>query len=260
MTIRIFVGTPANNEDLECQAVLDHSLKKHATEELDITWMMLSRDLDSPWYSGDPHTRSGWNQKTWATPFSALRWGIPAACNYEGLAIYMDCDQIAMADIAELHRQSIPDGKAFLAKESGGDVVSCVLLMDCARMRYVLPPIETLKNVAGAYRQARHSIFGAMALYQGDWNCRDGEGCADIHEPHVKVVHYTNIPTQPNHRLARARLAREGRLHWFNGGDRDHPRQDIQKLFDDTYAEACAAGRGPEVFRVKPEFGPYGIR
>jgi hypothetical protein len=32
-------GTPANNEDPECQAVLDYSLHRHASLPLDITWM-----------------------------------------------------------------------------------------------------------------------------------------------------------------------------------------------------------------------------
>jgi hypothetical protein len=167
---------------------------------------------------------------------------------------------IAKADIAELHRQSIPPGKAFLAKADNGNVVSCVMLMDCARMRGVLPPIDFLKQVAGGYRSARQAIFGAMALYQGDWNCRDGEGCDDVSEPHVKVVHYTNIPTQPNHVLSRARLAREGRAHWFKGVDQLHPRADIRKLFNNEYAEACAEGRGPEAFRTQAEFGSYGLR
>jgi hypothetical protein len=113
--VRIFVGTPANNEDLECQTVLDHSLRKHASLPLDITWMMLSRDRISFWYS-DSRTRRGWNTQTWATPFSAPRWGNPAARGFQGRAIYMDSDMIVMADIAELWTQPIPPRKALLPR------------------------------------------------------------------------------------------------------------------------------------------------
>jgi hypothetical protein len=256
--VKIFVGCPANNEDLECQAVLDYSLRMHASEELEITWMMLSRDPESFWYS-DPQRGKGWNTQTWATPFSALRWGIPAVCNYEGLAIYMDCDMIAMADIAELKNQTIPSNKALLAKHDGPNVIApCVMLMDCERMQGVLPPIESLKKIPGHYRTVRHKIEEAAGDYEGDWNCRDGERCSSIHEPHVKIVHYTNIPTQPNHLYARQRLAREGRKHWYSGHDQTHPRADIQRLFDETFKQASMCGRGPETFRVSPEFGEYG--
>lgn len=254
--IRIFVGTPANNEDLECQAVLDYSLRKHATRPLDITWMMLSKDPKSFWHS-DPKTREGWNTRTWATPFSALRWGIPAACDYKGLAIYMDSDMIAMDDIAKLHDQVIPEGKALLAK-GGATVISCVMLMDCERMQKVLPSIKQLKGEVGAYRNARGSIAHASADYNGNWNCRDGEGYKDIFDPDIKVHHYTSIPSQPNHKHARARLAKENKPHWYPGPDRAHHRPEINKLFDDLFAECIAAGRGPETFRVSPEFGEYG--
>src|SRR5262245_61554152 len=91
--IRIFVGCSGNNEDLEFQSVLHYSLEKHASQPLDITWMRLSRDPDSFWFS-NPQKKEGWRTEGWATPFSALRWGIPAVCNFEGRAIYMDLDKI----------------------------------------------------------------------------------------------------------------------------------------------------------------------
>lgn len=254
--IRIFVGTPASNEDLECQAVLDYSLRKHASLPLEVTWMMLSRDPSSFWFS-DPQARprKGWNTKTWATPFSALRWGIPAACNFEGRAIYMDSDQIAMADIADLWNQPIPNGKAALMSKVGA---SCVMLMDCAAMKSVLPPIDKLKTEQGAYRTVRGGIAKSAAAFAGNWNCLDGENYKSIYDYDVKVLHYTRIPTQPNHRHARARLKAEGKPHWYPGPDVPHPRQEITDLFDKMLAEAIAAGRGPETFRVSPEFGDYG--
>jgi hypothetical protein len=257
-TIRIFVGTPANNEDLECQAVIDFALRQHATRPLDITYMMVSRDPASFWYSGYPYKNAGWNMKTWATPFSALRWGIPEFCNFKGRAIYMDCDQIPLADIAELADQDIPDGRAFLGKGAPRDVVSCCMLFDNARMQLALPPINHLRTDSQAFRQIRRNVLPVMANFENDWNCRDGEGCQSIFEAHVKNVHYTDIPTQPNHKYARERLKREGREHWWPGPDRPHPRKDITELFDTMLANAIAVGRGPETFRVDPMFGIYG--
>jgi hypothetical protein len=254
--VRIFVGTPANNEDLECQAVLDFSLRRHASLPLDITWLMVSRDPTSFWYS-DPKTQNGWNTQSWATPFSALRWGIPAACGFQGRAIYMDSDMIAMSDIVELWKQQIPPGKALLAK-GDAQVISCVMLMDCAALRPKLQDIDLLRSVSGKYREVCDEVADVAARYTGNWNCRDGEHYATIYDPDVKVLHYSAIPTQPNHHHARTRLAAEGKTHWYPGPDRPHPRPEVQTLFDATLAEAIAAGRGPEHFRVAQEFGDYG--
>ena len=106
MSVRIFVGVSGNDEDLEFQAVLHYSLEKYASEPIDLTWMRFERDPSSFWYS-DPNKKKGWRTDWWATPFSALRWGIPEACNFEGKAIYMDVDMIAMDDIAKLWNQEI---------------------------------------------------------------------------------------------------------------------------------------------------------
>jgi len=261
--IRVFVGTPANNEDLECQAVFAWSLRKHhPQDDVDIIWMMLSRDPNSFWYS-DPQAnpRKGWNMRGAATPFSSLRWGIPAACEFQGKAIYCDCDQIFIADVAELWNQTIPDGKALLMSKIGA---SCVMLMDNERMKKVLPPIEHLKTVEGAYRPVRSTIAKHAGVFQGEWNCLDGKDDdkaqyrPTIYDGKVKLIHYTNIPTQPNHKHARARLKLEGKPHWYNGRDELHPMPEIPELFDRMLAEANAAGQGPETFRVPVEFGDYG--
>jgi len=254
--IRIFVGTPANNEDLECQAVLEWSLRKNSDRAIEITWMMLSRDPASFWYS-DPQKKLGWRTDTWATPFSALRWGIPAACNFKGRAIYMDCDMIAVADIGELWDQTFPPGKRLLAK-GGAELISCVMLFDCAQVRQHLPPIDQLKGVPGRYRDVRQGLAPIAANYHGDWNCRDGEDYQSLSDPRIKILHYTNIPTQPNHRYARERLAREGKPHWWKGTDQPHPRREFNEIFDAHLLEAIDAGYGPERYRVATEFGDYG--
>ena len=257
--IRIFVGTPANNEDLECQAVFAKSLYDHHPnrDDIELTWMMLSREKSSPWYSKKLSNGSyeGWNTKGWATPFSPLRWGIPHACNYTGKAIYCDCDQIFMADVQELWDQVIPEGRALLMAKDGA---SCVMLMDCARMRLILPTFDRLRGEAGLYRHVRGEIAKHSAPFTNDWNCRDGKGHSTIFDGDVKLLHYTMIPTQPNHKYARARLQSEGKSHWHPGPDAPHPVPDVPTLFDQVYGAAMLAEEGPETFRVSPEFGDYG--
>ncbi len=258
--IRIFIGCSGNDEDLEFQATLHYSLESRTSQPLDITWMRLSRDPQSFWYS-DPQANRGWCTKGWATPFSALRWGIPAACNYEGKAIYMDLDMIARADIAELWEHEIPDGFAMVSKPEA----ICVTLYDCAKMKHILPPIEDIKRKAGFYREVRKRAInpGVIKRYHNNWNCLDmrrdkGGEYADINDPDIKVLHFTAIPTQPHLPYATTRLAQEGRRHWYSHPIRKHHRTDAIKLFDDTLSAATQMGYTLDRYRNPQPFGDYG--
>lgn len=254
--IRIFVGCSPNNEDLESQSVLEHSLRKHATMHLELTWMQLSRDASSFWYS-DPKRGLGWNTATWATPFSPFRWGIPAACNYEGKAIYLDSDMICSADITELWTQEFKPGASIISK--GIDERYCVMLMDCARMKKYLPPIDRLKSDPGAYRTLRRSIAKYVQRFKGNWNCVDGESYKSLNDPDIKLIHYSSIPHQVHLKHSLPRLIAEGGKHWFTGQAVEHWRADLQDLFDTLLTEAIENGYPPERYRKEP-FGDYKIR
>lgn len=260
--IRIFIGCSADDEDLEFQAVVHYSLERHASQPLDITWLKLSRDPDSFWYS-DPQKKRGWCTTNWATPFSALRWGIPAACNFEGKAIYMDLDMIAKADIAELWNQDVPAGFAMVSRP---DAI-CVTLYDCAKMRDVLPPIDEIKKRPGMYRMVRDDIVrrpGVIKRYTGNWNCldmrREGHGeYADVNDPDIKILHFTQIPTQPHLPYATTRLAKDGRKHWYRKQPiRPHHRKDAVAYFERELEGALASGYPLERYRNPTPFGDYG--
>lgn len=261
--IRIFVGCCTNNEDLESQSVLEWSLRKHhPADDIEIVWMQLSRDPASFWYS-DPARGLGWNTAEWATPFSPFRFAIPAYCKFEGRAIYMDSDMIAMADIAELWNQPFQDGKAVISK--GENDRYCVSLFDCARMKALVPPLDQLRRRAGLYRSVRGALNGRVQKFAGNWNCLDGNPAGELdrykslNDPDIKVLHYTVIPTQLQLKHALPRLAREGGRHWYAGKPKPHPRADFQKLFDDLLAEAIASGYPPERYRKQP-FGEFRAR
>jgi hypothetical protein len=258
MAVRIFVGVSGNDEDLEFQAVLHYSLEKHASEPIDLTWMRLSRDPSSFWYS-DPKHKLGWRTDQWATPFSALRWGVPEACNFEGKAIYMDVDMIAMDDIAKLWNQEIIQG-AMLSKPEA----ICVTVYDNAKMKALLPPVDKIKE-PGYYRDVRRSVLGKNCIqrYKGNWNCldlrKDGGGeYKDLHDPDIKVLHFTAIPTQPHLRYAIPRLAKEGRKHWYSNPSKPHHRKDALEYFDLMLNEAQAAGYTLDRYRNPTPFGDYG--
>jgi hypothetical protein len=253
--IRIYVGTPANNEDLESQAVLEYSIRKHASMPIDLTWMKLSKDPGSFWYS-DAHTNRGWLTRSWATPFSGLRWGIPAFCGFEGRAIYLDIDMFVMSDIAELWQQPI-NGTAFcVAKDPK---TFCCTLFDNARARSHLPPIDRIKREYALYAHLKRKFpIGAVQSFtNGNWNCLDGESYQDIRDPDIKLVHCTSIPTQPQLRYAIPRLAAKNMRHWSGQQSKPHWRRDIIDLFDELLVEAKANGYTPEKYETAETFGKY---
>lgn len=259
-TIRIFVGCAANHEDAESQAVLEWSIRKHATRArpLDITWMRLSRDPKSPFYS-DPAARKGWRTEDWTTPFSGFRWAIPEICGFAGRAIYTDSDIIYFADIAELWNQPM-DGRVVLAKEAGGTRF-CVSLWDCAAARPHVPALAELQRDPQAHRRMTYFYRDHPHLvgrFAGSWNTHDKESTfPDLRKSPPQSFHYTNIATQPQLRHALKRLKKAGLKHWYDGAPREHPRPDVIAVFDALYAEAKANGYGPERYCASPPFGAY---
>lgn len=253
--IRIFIGCPANNEDLESQAVLDYTLHKHATEPLDIVWMKLSRDPQSFWYSDGKG--KGWITKGWATPFSPFRWAIPEYCGFEGRAIYLDVDMMVQGDIAELWNVTLYPGAFAMAKKAD---TFCCTLFDNAKAKNYIPPVSRLRSEVGLYRNVRRS-FGANSVQPfsvGNWNCLDGENYKSLDDPDIKNIHCTSIPTQPQLKYALPRLQAQGKKHWYGAETRPHWRQDIVDRFDTLLAEAKANGYPPEKYETAEVFGEYG--
>lgn len=251
MTIKVFVGCAANHEDAESQAVLEYTLRKHTKQNVAIYWMRLSRDPASPFYS-DLDKGAGWNTSKWATPFSGFRWAVPELCDFKGRALYIDSDMIFMADVQELFDQPI-NGVALI---KGGNR-SCVMLWDCAAaVSFVLPLCE-LQRIAAQHNLMRSSIAKVSSVFQGNWNCLDGE---KLHLNDIKLLHYTSMPHQPHLNRARVRLANKGLKHWFDGIVTTHWRQDVIDLFERELAAAEAAGYSVANYCdevVFPLFGSY---
>jgi len=235
--IRIFVGTSANNEDAEAEMVLEYTLRKNTTLPLDITWMRQSRDESSIW--------GGWQTQRWSTPFSGFRWAIPEACGYHGRAIYMDVDQLNLKDIAELYCIDM-QGRPLAARRGArfGGHEFCVILFDCELMGNLLSPVSRMKPNPDAHHRYINMFSGSDHVLDLDprWNCHDGDGRAIDDIWHL---HYTEMATQP------------WKPAWFTGEGREHPRQDLVKLWHDTRAEAALNGWTPNLHN--DTFGSYSI-
>lgn len=241
--LRLFVGADGTNCDLESQSVLEWSLRKHSKADIQIVWMQQAKD--------GPY--AGWNCGSGRTPFTHFRWSIPAMCGFEGKAAYCDSDFVFMAPLEELFAQNVPG--VFLARKSSkphGKVKTCCMLFDCAKALGHVPGLKELRampdpqgTLSKYFMQNDHLID----RYEGDWNAIDLAGY-DIDDPRVKAIHYSRMSTQPQLKHAAARLAKEGKSHWYTGETAPHPRLELQVLFDLLLVEAEANGYGPEQYRV----------
>ena len=90
--IKIFIGTSEGTDDKKAEQVLEYSLRKNCSEDIDLIFM---RNTPNSFFGN-------FNTETWWTPFSYLRWAIPEYCNFQGRALYMDVDQVNFRDISEL--------------------------------------------------------------------------------------------------------------------------------------------------------------
>lgn len=249
--VRVFVGCAPDALDAESQMVVEHSLRSRSSLPVDITWMRLTRDPLSPWYADGK--KRGWPVQAWTTPFTLFRWAIPEVCGFQGKAIYCDSDVLFRADVAELWNTPIEPGKVFVAKGSGR---SCVSLWDCAEAKLHLPTVKRIKrdwvDRCRAAKEWRESIWQKFAKDQ-NWNCIDGDGVPL--DDTIKCIHYSDIATQPHMKEARARLAYEGREHWYDGPLATHGRQDLVDLFTEELEAAFATGLSPERYAQSPPYG-----
>lgn len=257
--IRLFVGADCNNSDLESQAVLEYTLRKHASLPVELTWMRVQKK--GPW--------SGWQTGSGITPFTHFRWSIPAVCGYQGRAVYTDSDFFFCADLAELWRQPIPG--VILVKNPGPKVNTSCMLIDCAKAKGHIPDLDRLRQLHDANSTMKNYFVlhpELMSAFEGDWNCVDLDSKPGrpagrtVDDPRIKALHYSRIEGQLHLKHAIPRLQAEGRRHWYPDAEKVAARiretgsahwiPELQARFDQLLAEAIDAGFAPERYRVDP--------
>lgn len=232
--IKLFVGADPNGADAESMAVLEYTAKTNSSLPVEITWMQLSHDPESLW--------GGWATQNWATPFSGFRWAIPEVCGFEGRAIYCDSDFIFFGDLANLWNQCFEPGKVAMAKGGSHNWRYCLTMWDCqAAQKYILP-LARLKKLPESH-QRMMTVFATnqsiVQPFEGDWNNVDGEG-KQVED--IDALHYSSMSSQFHLKYALPRLEAAGQKHWFDGQVKEHPRQDLQAVFDQLLEDAQQAG------------------
>ena len=233
--IRIFTACDPNGCDLEQQAVHSYTAHLHASVPIEIHWVSLTQDKVSHWHIGK------WATAGWRTSFTGLRWGVPAACGYEGKAIYCDVDTWWERDPLELWSQPF-NGAAMMAAGNFGKPSYGVLFFDCAAIKPYIQSKPSDPRFADANTKYFREHGELVRVWDGDWNCLDGGRYTSVTDTRIGLHHATRMGTQPSHKHALPRLAAAGQKHWYDGAISPHPRADYQARFDALLAEAIAAG------------------
>lgn len=233
-TIRLFIATSPGGLDYEAEAVAAHTARKFASLPLEIVFM---RKANTGPYANWKSMVNG------RTPFSSLRWSVPAMCGFEGRGIYADVDFCWHADLAELWREDIPGVIVTKRPKPAGKLKTCCTLFDCAKAKAHIADIDGLRRMDDPqgyysnYFKDRPELVSNFA--SGDWNAIDA---FDLSNPRIKATHYSRMEHQCHLRHAIARLKAQGKAHWYQGAVFEHPNAALQAHFDAMLIEAQEQG------------------
>lgn len=220
--VRVFIGTSPYGDDKDAEKVLEYTLRKNCSEPIEIVFMRNNKDPNN--FFGN------FNDTPWWTPFSYLRWAIPEYCNFTGRAIYMDVDQVNFRDISELFHMNL-QGKSVAIRE--GDDRTCVMVMDCEKLKGKLPSVYALKtNPPADLQDLVNQILEDSTRYDRRWNCLDGEMERSCNIWHL---HFTEMTTQPWYPKWAEEAYRKKGTHFEK---RRHPRGDLVYIWKYLLKEA----------------------
>lgn len=191
--IRIFVGW--DSAEPVSYHVLSNSLLRLASRPVSIT--PLRRELLSCFWDRP-------REPDQSTEFSYSRFLVPYLCGFEGWALYLDCDVLALDDVGKLwalrddgfavqcvrHRHRPRELTKFLGRKQVAydrKNWSSVMLMNCARLQCLTP--DYVATATG--REIKQLGFirdEEIGSLPQEWNHLVGY---DLPRPDAKLVHYT---------------------------------------------------------------------
>jgi hypothetical protein len=193
--INIFIGY--DSKEKIAHHVLSESILRHSTKPVAITPIYLPNIKDD--FVRERNNLS-------STEFSFSRFIIPHLMNYQGWALFMDCDMLMMADIAELwrlrddkyavqvskHDYTPKDETKFLGQVQTKYVKknwSSFMLLNCKKCTTLTP--DYVNKASGLELHQfkwleNEELIGSLPL---EWNWLVGEY---PYKKDVKNVHYTD--------------------------------------------------------------------
>lgn len=171
--LKIFIGYD-HRQPISYQ-VLHYSILKHASVPVSITPLVLHTL---------PIKRAG------LTPFTYSRFLVPYLCDYEGWALFLDADMIALDDIKKLFDLANPESEVCVVKNTKKFEWASLMLFNNAKCKKLTPEfIETAERL--------HTIEWADHIgdIPSEWNFLAGY---DKPTECPKLIHYTQgVPCFP---------------------------------------------------------------
>jgi hypothetical protein len=193
--INVFIGY--DSKEKVAYNVLSHSIIQNSTKPVAITPIALKNIKDD--FVREKNNLS-------STEFSFSRFIIPHLMNYQGWALFMDCDMLMMADIAELwrlrddkyavqvckHDYTPKDETKFLGQVQTKYVKknwSSFMLLNCKKCTTLTP--DYVNKASGLELHQfkwleNEELIGSLPL---EWNWLVGEY---PYKKEVKNIHYTD--------------------------------------------------------------------
>jgi lipopolysaccharide biosynthesis glycosyltransferase len=187
--LRVFIGW--DSREAECADILAYSIRKHSSIPVDIRYLKLDDlALDRP---RDPLQ---------STEFTYSRFLVPYLCEYQGTAVFMDCDMVCLGDIRELAELEMTglalrvvqhDYQPTAATKMDGAVQtvyprknwSSLMLMNCAEL--TLWTREVVDTKSGAYLHRFQDVPDEkIGEIPKTWNTLDWM------DEQTKLIHYTS--------------------------------------------------------------------
>tara|TARA_Y100001938_G_scaffold145753_1_gene223130 strand:- start:12460 stop:13122 length:663 start_codon:yes stop_codon:yes gene_type:complete len=199
MTLKVFIGW--DSREVDAYNVCVKSLKEHASQELDITPIVRDTLIDTgEYYRPQPEAGS--------VEFTYTRFLTPYLADYNGWALFIDCDFLFTKDVAELF--SMTDDKYALmcvkhdyvprnaVKMDGQKQVSyprknwsSCILWNCGHPSNKALTKDIVSGESGAFLHRfqflKDEEIGELPL---EWNWLEGE--YDKPETPPAVIHFTN--------------------------------------------------------------------
>ncbi|KAF8672181.1 hypothetical protein HU200_049748 [Digitaria exilis] len=164
---RVFVGyDPREHEAYE---VCRRSLLRHATIPLDVRPIRQQdlRDAGLYWRARGP---------TESTEFSFTRFLTPCLAGYRGWALFVDCDFLYLADIAELLAAAVPPGAAAAAVPPGAAAAADADRLAVVCVKHEYEPAEATKMDGAIQTVYPRKNWSSMVLY----NCAHPKNVAAL--------------------------------------------------------------------------------
>jgi lipopolysaccharide biosynthesis glycosyltransferase len=196
--VRVYVG--ADRSQALAVSVLEHSIKRHASLEVELI-PMLDVPIRQP---KDPKNSS-------RTGFSFSRFCIPKLAGYKGKAIYLDADMLVFKDIRPLWEIPFDGAKVIIQREVKHEEETVkkegaptrrrkqcsVMLLDCERLDW---DIDRIIDGLDDGRYDYETLLYDLAILDDreiKWGIPFEWNSLEYYDETTSLIHYTDMYTQP---------------------------------------------------------------